>query len=195
MKTKFSEYIESQKNRTATFVFGRFQPPTIGHERLFTEALAASDSASDLFIFGSNSHDSKKNPLLVESKLMHMRMMFPMYYGNIIIREDINNFLEAATWLNEKGYSKLRMFAGSDRAKEFKMKLNKYNQDLYEFNSIDVQSVVRDNSTDHFIESVNATYARNCAAVDDLENFKKCLPEGYMKTQELFEEVKRGLKK
>lgn len=58
---------------TAYFAFGRFQPPTIGHELLFQYM---DGLQGDRYVFASRSRDSKKNPLDVYDKVRFMRKMF-----------------------------------------------------------------------------------------------------------------------
>ena len=68
MKT-FSE----AKGDTAVFTFGRFNPPTTGHEKLI-QALAK--QSGDMFVYPSHSQDPKKNPLPHSRKVAYMRKMF-----------------------------------------------------------------------------------------------------------------------
>ena len=50
--------------KTAVFAFGRFNPPTIGHEKLINAVIAVNQrERGTAFIYGSHSQDSKKNPL------------------------------------------------------------------------------------------------------------------------------------
>jgi hypothetical protein len=49
---------------TLTIAFGRFNPPTIGHQQLMDTAAAASQAdGGDYVIYPSRSQDKKKNPL------------------------------------------------------------------------------------------------------------------------------------
>ena len=56
--------------KTAVFTFGRFNPPTIGHEILVDKvATVAKRNRGDAFIFPSSSQDAKKNPLDYKDKI------------------------------------------------------------------------------------------------------------------------------
>ena len=56
--------------KTAVFSFGRFNPPTIGHELLINKvSKVASRNRADAFIFPSGSQDAKKNPLDYAEKI------------------------------------------------------------------------------------------------------------------------------
>ena len=61
-------------------IIGRFNPPTIGHEKLINKV--ASEGAND-FIIVLCSFDSKKNPLKLADKISVMKSMFPRYASKI----------------------------------------------------------------------------------------------------------------
>ena len=53
-----------EKGDTAIFTFGRFNPPTLGHEKLVTAvANVARREGGEYFVYPSHSQDPKKNPL------------------------------------------------------------------------------------------------------------------------------------
>ena len=54
---------------TLTIAFGRFNPPTTGHEKLLDKVASSSDN-SDYIIVPSRSQDAKKNPL--DLSLIHI---------------------------------------------------------------------------------------------------------------------------
>tara|TARA_B100001094_G_scaffold160309_1_gene155030 strand:- start:931 stop:2229 length:1299 start_codon:yes stop_codon:yes gene_type:complete len=122
---KFSDYIV-ESSKEVTFVFGRFNPPTEGHEKLF-ETLKKVSRGGTYRIYASKSQDSKKNPLPFKQKIKFMRKMFPRHARNIMADADVRTVLDIATKLYEQGFTKATMVAGSDRIKEFEILLNKYN--------------------------------------------------------------------
>ena len=64
--------------------FGRFNPPTVGHEKLLKSASSeASRLGYDLKIYPSRSVDAKKNPLQPGAKIEYMKKMFPDYDESI----------------------------------------------------------------------------------------------------------------
>ena len=74
-----------KKGDTAVFTFGRFNPPTVGHEKLITSVQNVSrTSGGDFFVYPSHSQDSKKNPLDQSTKIRYMKKMFPKFKNNII---------------------------------------------------------------------------------------------------------------
>ena len=63
----FSDYIV-ESSREATFTFGRYNPPTIGHEVLFNKVKDIARGGK-YRIYASQSVDQKKNPLEYKSKI------------------------------------------------------------------------------------------------------------------------------
>ena len=61
---------------TITIGFGRFNPPTMGHEKLLDKI---KDTAEDgeYIIYPSHTTDPQKNPLDSETKVLFMKKMFP----------------------------------------------------------------------------------------------------------------------
>ena len=82
---KFKELTEAKK--FASFTFGRFNPPTIGHEKLLS-ALVRNSSGTDMFIYPSHSQNPKKDPLPHSLKVAYMRKMFPRYAKNIMASKE-----------------------------------------------------------------------------------------------------------
>ena len=80
MKT-FRELIEA--NETIVFTFGRFNPPTTGHEKLIKKV--ASVSGSNPFrVYPSHTQNPKKDPLPQALKIAYMRKMFKKYSKSIM---------------------------------------------------------------------------------------------------------------
>ena len=68
---------------TLTIAFGRFNPPTTGHEKLLNTVASSSDDG-DYVIVPSRSQDKKKNPLDPDTKIGVMRQMFPDHSEKIV---------------------------------------------------------------------------------------------------------------
>ena len=74
---RFTQFVEA-KESTAVFTFGRFNPPTIGHQKLLQAVQkVARQKSGKTFIFGSFSQDKKKNPLSHQQKMKYLKQMFP----------------------------------------------------------------------------------------------------------------------
>jgi phosphopantetheine adenylyltransferase len=66
--------------KSISFSFGRFNPPTIGHEKLMDQTRRANRNYR---IYASQSQDAKKNPLNFRSKVSIMKAMFPIHARSI----------------------------------------------------------------------------------------------------------------
>ena len=62
---------------TVAFTFGRFNPPTTGHEKLCDAVRKA--NPSDYKIYASQSQNPKKDPLQYAKKIAYMKLSFPRH--------------------------------------------------------------------------------------------------------------------
>ena len=69
--------IKEAKGRSIAFTFGRFNPPTIGHEKLINKV--AQQRTDDYRIYLSKSEDTSKNPLNARVKLATMKQICLLY--------------------------------------------------------------------------------------------------------------------
>ena len=74
------EELTEARRRSLAFTFGRFNPPTIGHEKLINKV--ASVRADDYRIYLSRSEDAKKNPLSALEKLKVMKSLDRIHRTN-----------------------------------------------------------------------------------------------------------------
>ena len=123
MKT-LQGFITEKKDKSVTFSFGRFNPPTTGHA-LLVKKLKQLGSGTDLMIFSSHSNDKRKNPLSHRDKVKFLRKFF----GRIIVDANVRTVFEIANELHKQGYTIVNMVVGTDRDKELEDLLTKYNGD------------------------------------------------------------------
>ena len=188
--------INEARRKSIAFTFGRFNPPTSGHEKLIKKV--ASVRADTFKIFLSRSNDPKKNPLSPRTKLTHMKFMFPKYSRNIEIN-NTNMILDIASNLHRQGYTEIFMVVGSDRVREFETILNKYNDvrsrhGYYNFDNINVLSAGERDPDAEGVSGMSASKMRDAASKDDLSTFKKGLPTGYRNAKDLFKDVRKGMR-
>lgn len=190
----YRQLVESLPSRTIVFAFGRFNPPTTGHQLLvnFVKKLAKTHNA-DHVIYASRTQDSKKNPLSVDRKLHYLKLMFPNtnFMG---ASDEQRSFLEVAKFLNKR-YKNLIMVAGSDRVPEYTRILNKYNGKDFSFDSIKVVSAgERDPDADD-ASGMSASKLRALASKGDFDQFKKGLPTTLREidARRLMNDVREGL--
>ncbi len=186
---------QDQKSDTITIVFGRFNPPTVGHEKLLSMAKKSS-VGGDYKVYPSRSQDPKKNPLDPDIKISFMKKMFPNYEENIINDPDMRNIFDVLVNANEEGYANVNIVVGSDRQAEFENLAQKYNGQLYEFDLIRVISAgVRDADAEG-VEGMSASKMRKAVIDDDFESFRRGTPKNLDDgdTQALFNAVRTGMK-
>ena len=176
--------------------FGRFQPPTIGHQLLIEKTLStANDHGSDYSIYVSKTQDNKNNPLTVEQKIKYLSLMFPNTKFTACT-DVIRTFVETAKYLNNY-YDELIMVAGSDRVAVFDKVLQSYNGKEFNYRSIEViSSGMRDaDATD--VSGMSGTKMREAAVVDDFDTFYKGLPVTVSNedARALMKEIEAGLKR
>jgi hypothetical protein len=177
-----------------TVVFGRFNPPTVGHEKLLKSAKRIS-AGGDIKIYPSRSQDPKKNPLDPDIKVSYMKKMFPEFEENIINDKDMKTIFNVLVNANEDGYTNVNIVVGSDRQAEFENLAQKYNGDLYTFDLIRVISAgVRDADAEG-IEGMSASKMRKAVMDDDFASFRRGTPKTLddAETNNLFNAVRQGM--
>ena len=187
------EYLPEAKS--VAFTFGRFNPPTIGHEKLINKVKSL--PTNDYKVYLSRSQDSKKNPLSPSDKLKVMKDMFPQHSKNIELNPT-NMVLDLATNLYKKGYTDITMVAGSDRVREFESILNKYNgqknrHGFYNFDSIKIVSAGERDPDAEGATGMSASKMRAAAEKGDEKSFSKGVPSSYRKISQLMTMVRKGM--
>ncbi len=201
-KKSYEQFIKEARGSTAVFTFGRFNPPTIGHEKLLNVvASTASKVRGDQYVFSSHSQDAKKNPLTNDQKVVFMKMMFPKHRRSIM-KTDVRTAFEAVSELHSmKKYSKIVMVVGSDRVKEFNTVLNKYNDvegrhGYYRFDDIDVISAGERDPDSDGVSGMSASKMRAAVAEGDYDSFKMGVPPTVSERdcETLYKAVSKGMK-
>lgn len=185
---------QSQETPPLTIVFGRFNPPTIGHDKLLKSAKRIS-SGGDVKIYPSRTQDPKKNPLDPDMKISFMKKMFPDFEEMIVNDNDMRSIFDVLIAANEEGYSNVNIVVGSDRQAEFENLAQKYNGDLYNFDLIRVVSAgVRDADADG-VEGMSASKMRKAVLDNDFDSFRRGTPKTLndADTQSLFNAVRQGM--
>ena len=187
---------EQREGNSVAFTFGRFNPPTIGHEKLINKV--AQQPTDKYFIYLSRSQDKNKNPLTPRDKLDVMKKMFPRHARNIVVNPT-NMVLDLATDLYNKGFTRLIMVAGSDRVREFEGILKRYNDKrnrhgYYNFDKIDVVSAGERDPDAEGATGMSASKMRAAAEKGDVTSFKLGLPASYKsQADNLMKKVRKGM--
>jgi len=193
---KFLDIAEARGD-TAVFTFGRFNPPTIGHEKLVDKvaSVAKSNPGAPYYIFASHSENPKKDPLPYVKKVAYMKKMFSKHSRNITTSRDRTVF-ELAVTLYNKGHKAIVMVVGSDRVTEFDTLLNKYNgvegrHGYYGFDNIEVVSAGERDPDAEGVSGMSASKMRAAASADDYDTFKLGLPKNFNNGMSLFKDVRK----
>ena len=179
---------------TLTIVFGRFNPPTVGHEKLLQAAEKAA-IGGELKIYPSRTNDPKKNPIDPDMKISYMKKMFPDYEEQIINDPEMVSIFNVLVTAAEDGYRNINIVVGADRQAEFENLANKYNGELYDFKEIRVISAgVRDADAEG-VEGMSASKMRKAVQDDDFDAFRRGMPKklNNADTQALFDAVRTGM--
>jgi len=192
--------INEKAGDTAVFTFGRFNPPTTGHEKLI-DALAKQQSAnsgSKMYVFPSQSQNPKKDPLPFALKVAYMRKMFPKYAKNIMANKKVKMVFDIAVDLHNKGHRSIVMVVGSDRVTEFDTLLNKYNgvngrHGYYGFDNIEVVSAGERDPDAEGVSGMSASKMRAAASDGDFDTFKTGVPSGFKDALKLYNDVRKNM--
>lgn len=183
-------------SKKATFTFGRFQPATIGHSALINKVVGMS-KGGDYFIFTSQTKDNDTNPLDYGTKIGFLRLLFPIHADHIIQDPKIKNVLNAADYIEARGYTDVIFVCGSDRISEFTNLLNKWNQ-IHRgmgkgFNTLNiVSSGDREDGADG-IAGVSASMARKYAKEGNFNAFKGIIPNDEKLAMEIYTSLRKEL--
>ena len=178
------------------FTFGRFNPPTTGHEKLLDKVKQIAGS-SRYVVYPSQSQNQKKDPLPFALKVAYMRKMFPKHSRNIMADKKVYNAFDIVVKLYNEKYTDIAMVVGSDRVKEFKSILDKYNgvtgkrHGFYKFRTISVISAGERDPDAEGVTGMSASKMRAAASLGDFESFKLGLPRGFKDGQKLFDDVRK----
>ena len=193
---KFSEITEARGD-TCVFTFGRFNPPTTGHEKLIEKvaAVAKANPGAPFYIFASHSENPKKDPLPYTKKVAYMKKMFPKYARRIVV-DKARNVFEIAVTLHNKGHKSIVMVVGSDRVAEFDKLLNTYNgvearHGYYGFDNIEVVSAGERDPDAEGVTGMSASKMRAAASANDFNQFKLGLPANFKQGMSLFKDVRK----
>ena len=197
--SSFGQFLEA-KQKTVVFSFGRFNPPTTGHQKLLQKIIqTAKQMGGQPKLYVSYSQDLKKNPLTAKQKIAYIKKMFPKEAGLLELKDNtsIKNAIDVATELNGK-YDKLVMVVGSDRVRDFKALLNKYNgvesrHGLYKYQDIQIVSAGERDPDAEGVAGMSASKMRAAAASGDYESFSLGLPSTFKQGEKLFKDIRLGM--
>ena len=176
--------------------FGRFNPPTVGHEKLLNKvAQQAKSTGGEYRIYPSRSEDPKKNPLDAGTKIGFMKQAYPDHANAIQNNEEMRTIFDVLTTLDGEGYSSVNLVVGGDRVSEFNSLAQKYNGDIYTFDEINVVSAGARDPDGEGVEGMSASKLRKAAAEDDFDSFRKGMSKSLGKdgTEKLYTTLRQAM--
>jgi hypothetical protein len=188
---KFVDIAEAPK--TVAFTFGRFNPPTIGHEKLCDAVKKA--NPSDYKIFASHTQNPKKDPLQYAKKIAYMKQSFPKHKNSIVVSKSREIF-KILVELNN--YDNLIMVVGSDRVAEFTRIINEYNgvkarHGFYEYKTVQVLSAGERDPDAEGATGMSASKMRAAAQDNDFNSFKQGTPLPDAPAKKLYFDVRKSM--
>lgn len=197
----FLELVKEEQSgeKHHVMTFGRMNPPTTGHMKLIDKVHeVAKKHGAEHTVVTSHSQDAKKNPLSASQKLKHLKRYSPGTHFEASSKEH-PTFLHHAAKLHKQGVSHLHMVVGSDRVKEMKEKLHKYNGThegaLYHFKKITVHSAGHRDPDAEGTEGMSASKMREHAKNKDHAGFRQGVPSHVADhhAKELMHDVRKGM--
>ena len=169
-----------EKKKTCVFTFGRYQPPTKGHLRVWEKVADTEGDAH--YIYTSHTKDKKRNPLDYNTKIGLIKSALKEHNINAeMIDSEAKTIIDVVVDIASKGYNNLIFVGGSDRLDDMVSLIRKYNDkpnaegNSYHFDSIEgVSAGERDPDSDN-VEGISGTKLRQMAIDGDFEGFKNNL--------------------
>ena len=171
-------FLKEDDRSTAVFAFGRFNPPTIGHQKLIQTLVSTAEKANGkAYLFLSHKQNNKTDPLTFAEKQAYIQQFFP----KVAVGDAASNtIIKALQKIQSEGRTRIVMVAGSDRVEEFEKRLNQYNgkpdkagNDLYKFDNIKVVNAGQRDPDAEGVSGASASKARELAAKGQWHEFSK----------------------
>ena len=176
-------FLREDDRSTAVFAFGRFNPPTIGHEKLLDKVKDMAQQVNGKgYIFLSQKQNNKTDPLSFKDKQNYIQKFYPdLAIGDATVK----TIIQALQKIQSEGRTRIVMIAGSDRVMEFQKLLNQYNgkpdkqgNELYKFDYIDVVSAGERDPDQEGATGASASKARELASKGQEHEFSKIIMGG-----------------
>ena len=177
--------------------FGRFNPPSLGHENLINAVQEqAEELEAEYRIYPSRTSDKKQNPLDFKTKYNILQHIFPDHAENIVNDpENGDNIYDILTSLHDEGYEHVVIVCGDENVQKYEKIAQKYNGSVYDFYGVEVVGAgMSDPDTDK-TEGITSSMMRKAALENDYETFKQGLPGNVSKKEcrAIYRQVRNAL--
>jgi hypothetical protein len=178
-------FLKEDDRSTAVFAFGRFNPPTIGHQKLIEKVQSMARQVNGKgYIFLSHKQNNKTDPLSFQEKQAYITNQIndsSLEIGNA----SANTIIKALQVIQGQGRTRIVMIAGDDRVVEFQKLLNQYNgkpdkagNELYKFDDVQVVSAGQRDPDADDVTGASASKAREWALKGQEHEFSKIVMGG-----------------
>jgi hypothetical protein len=173
----FLSFFNESNHRGVVIAYGRYNPPTIGHEKLISIVeKTATNKGFDAFIVPSHTIDSVKNPLNFDEKAEILSQLTT----SAKIDSNGKSLINLLTHLQSLGYTHVVHVAGSDRIPEFEALIKRYNgqEDKkgnipFYFKDYTFQSAGERDPDSEGVEGMSASKLRSLAKEGKMDEFKE----------------------
>ena len=176
-------FLKEDDRSVAVFAFGRFNPPTIGHQKLLDKVQSTAQQLNGkAYLFLSQKQNNTTDPLTQKEKAEYIKTFYP---GIDVGHADVKTIIQALQKIQAEGRTRIVMIAGSDRVSEFEKLLNQYNgkpdkagNELYKFDKIDVVNAGERDPDQEGATGASASKARELANKGQEHEFTKIIMGG-----------------
>ena len=178
-------FLKEDDRATAVFAFGRFNPPTIGHQKLIQKVQSMTKQVNGKgYIFLSHTQNPKKDPLSFQEKQAYITSQITD--PNLEIGDPaVKTIIQALQKIQAQGRTRVIMIAGDDRVMEFQKFLNQYNGNPdkqgiipYKFDDVQVVSAGQRDPDAEDVTGASASKARDWALKGQEHEFSKIVMGG-----------------
>ena len=181
------------KTDIIAFAYGRFNPPTIGHQKLI-EAVKDKAGQNNWLIFPSRSNDPKKNPLKFDVKVSFMKRIFSDYKEYIHAGDENRLLITALQYLQDKDYKQVILCCGSDRVAGYTSMFERTHGKDFTFESWEVHNIGERDPDGDEVSAMSASLMREAAKMQRTETFISGIPGDDLELKlDLMAEVRKGM--
>ena len=184
--------LTENKADTVVFTFGRFNPPTVGHEKLVQKVQEVARNAdAEHVVFLSQTQKRGKDPLDWHDKRALFQKMFPD--ATVSSDSSAKTPFMALEALGKK-YDNVIMVVGSDRVEQFRNDMSKYSKE-FGIENFDVVSAGQRDPDAEGVEGMSASKARELAAENNFDLFAQALPNSINKSTKkaVFNRIRKNM--
>ena len=188
--------IKEAVGQSIVITFGRFNPPTVGHEKLIKKVSQTNANVKEVYV--SKTQDRLKNPLSSTQKIYYMKKMFPQYV-RMFKTISSNLILTLLTDLYKRGFREFKIVVGSDRVREFETIIKRYNGEknrhgFYDFSKIEIISAGERDPDAEGVTGISASKVRDYVKNNNFDMFKKSIPNlTQSDIVKLFNDLRKGM--